>query len=82
MSLHKSLKIKDELLRKRSVLSRTERLAAMKERGTWKEGDPILGLPKLRTAAKIKKRKKKEAPAAAGDAAPADAAASDKAKKG
>ena len=62
MSLHKSLKIKDELARRRNVLTRTERLAIMIERGMWKEGDPVTGLPKLRTAYKMKKRKKKEAP--------------------
>ena len=61
MSLHKSLKIKDQLARARNVLSRTERVAAMKEKGTFQEGDSVFGLPKLRV--KIRKRKKKkEAP--------------------
>jgi small basic protein (TIGR04137 family) len=61
MSLHKSLKTSDELARRRNVLTRAERLAAMKERGIWKEDGSVLGLPKLRTLYKMKKRKKKEA---------------------
>ncbi|MHC5037847.1 MAG: small basic protein [Planctomycetota bacterium] len=62
MSLHKSLKLKDVLARSRNVLTRAERLAILKERGLWKDGDSVLGLPKLRTQVKFKRRKKKEAP--------------------
>jgi len=79
MSLHKSLKTRDELARRRNVLKLAERLSAMKELGTWKEGDKVHGFPKLRSSFTQKKRKKKEAPvdkAAEGDEAP-DTAAED-----
>ena len=49
MSVHKSLKLKNALVRARNVLTRTERIELMKERGQWKEGQPIYGLPKTRT---------------------------------
>ena len=62
MSLHKSLKTKDELARRRNVLTRAERFALMNERGIWTEGAEVFGLPKLRTSFKLKKRKKKEEP--------------------
>jgi small basic protein (TIGR04137 family) len=61
MSLHKSLKIRNELVRSRNVLSRAERLAALKARGVWKDGDSVLGMPKLRVASRVGKKKKKEA---------------------
>ena len=62
MSLHKSLKLKNELVRSRNVLSRAERLAAMKERGIWQEGRSVMGLPKLRLKTRAVKKKKKETP--------------------
>ncbi len=60
MSLHKSLKSKNELARARNVLSRNERLAILKEKGRWQEGDSVYGLPKVRTRVKFKKKAKKE----------------------
>jgi small basic protein (TIGR04137 family) len=72
MSLHKSLRTKNELQRSRNVLTRKERLKAMREKGTWKDGDPVFGLPKLRVAFKFKKRAKKvkeETPEGEGEAA-------------
>ena len=46
MSIHKSLRVGSTLKRYRNVLKRTERVVLMQERGTWKEGDSVYGLPK------------------------------------
>jgi len=48
MSVHKSLKVKGMLARTRNVLTRTERIELMRERGVWKDGHSIYGLPKTR----------------------------------
>ena len=56
MSIHKSLKLKGTMQRERNVLlarehvalTRKERIAVMKERGTWKTVKSIYGLPKTR----------------------------------
>jgi len=49
MSVHKSLRMRGGLKRSRNVLSRDERIATMKERGTWpQEGRSVFGLPKTR----------------------------------
>ena len=48
MSVHKSLKLKDSLQRERNVHTRAERIALMKERGEWKDGQSIYGIPKTR----------------------------------
>ncbi|MFM2093335.1 MAG: hypothetical protein RIS70_459 [Planctomycetota bacterium] len=90
MTIDKSLKVRRGLIRARSVMSRAERLEKLKEADRWKEGDSILGLPKVRVmkvALKKKKKAKKEEGEAAAGAAPADAkkaaggAAGAKAKK-
>jgi len=47
MSLDRSLKIKGGLSRRRSVLKRGERLAALYEEGRWKPGESVFGLPKV-----------------------------------
>jgi small basic protein (TIGR04137 family) len=58
MSLHKSLKSRNELVRARNVLNRYERLLALRAKGLWKEEeDSILGLPKVRIF-RVKKRPK------------------------
>jgi small basic protein (TIGR04137 family) len=77
MSMHKSLKSRSLLVRQRSVLSRWERIEKLKDAGRWKDGDPVLGLPKVRTKFKVRSRKPAagEAAPAAGAAAPAAAAA-------
>jgi len=49
MSVHKSLKLKNTLIRERNVLTRAERLIVLKDQGRWKDGEPIYGLPKTRT---------------------------------
>jgi len=73
MTMDKSLRIRRGLIRSRSVLSRAERLARLKEADRWKEGDSPLGLPKVRVfkLAMKKKKKKKEEEGADGAAAPA-----------
>ncbi|MHC5010924.1 MAG: small basic protein [Planctomycetota bacterium] len=58
MSIHKSLKLKNTLVRQRSVLSRWERIEKLKETERWNEGDSVLGLPKVRTKFKVRSRKK------------------------
>lgn len=83
MALHKSLRRKSSMARRRSVLSREERIAQMKTDEKWIDGRSPFGLPKTRvarqTVGKKKKKEKKEeegaAPAAGGKAAPAAKAA-------
>jgi small basic protein (TIGR04137 family) len=87
MTMDKSLRIRRGLARSRSVLTRAERLAQLKEAERWKEGDSVLGLPKVRVfklAMKKKKKKKeeeKEEEGAEGAAAPGAAAPAAEAKK-
>ena len=76
MSIDKSLVIKSQLLRRRSVLSRIERIQVLLKDGRWNEGDSVFGLPKVRTAAARKKGKKEKEKEAAPAAATAEAAAS------
>ena len=72
MSIHKSLKLKNNLERQRSVLSRWERIEKLKDADKWREGDKVLGLPKVRTKFKVKSRK--TAKSVEGEAAPGEAA--------
>ena len=74
MTIDKSLKVQRGLMKNRSVLTRTERIAKLLENDRWKEGDPVVGLPKVRVqkiALKKKKKVKKEEEGDGGDAAPA-----------
>jgi small basic protein (TIGR04137 family) len=73
MSIHSSLKSSDELAGERNVWTRVERLQALKKVGRWDEGDPVTGLPKVRTRFKVKSKKqlKAETPAAPGEGAAA-----------
>jgi len=79
MTIDKSLKVKAGAIQNRNVLTRAERIARLKELDRWKEGDSVLGLPKVRVVkVSIKKKKKSakaEEAAAAGGAAPAKAPA-------
>lgn len=79
MSTDKTLKSKSTLARHRNVLSRDERIARMKELGTWTDDHGPFNLPKVahRKAAVGKKAKaeKKEGEAAAPGAAAAAPAA-------
>jgi len=62
MSIHPSLSISDKDKKPRSVLKRSERLRMMMEKGQWKEGDNVYGLPKIKTIRiKIKKEKAEKA---------------------
>ncbi len=65
MSLHSSLKRAEKLASARSVMKRTERLKWLRERGTWKEGGRVSGLPKIKVVKlkTVKKEKKEEKPA-------------------
>lgn len=59
MTIDKSLRIRRGSLGNRNVLTRVERLAKLQETERWKEGDPILGLPKVRVVKVTLKKKKK-----------------------
>jgi small basic protein (TIGR04137 family) len=83
MTMDKSLRVRRGMLRSRSVLSRAERLAQLKESERWKEGDSPFGLPKVRVfkLAIKKKKKKKEEEGAEGAAAAGGDAKKPEAKK-
>ena len=65
MTIDKSLKVRRALIRTRCVLTRAERIAKLQQVDRWEEGDPPVGLPKVRvpklTLKKKKKSKKEEA---------------------
>jgi small basic protein (TIGR04137 family) len=48
MSQHKSLQGVNGIVQKRNVLKRFERVAILKRRGQWKEGDRVAGLRKTK----------------------------------
>jgi len=50
MSRHRSLRTSSKLGAKRNVLKRYERVAVLKERNQWKEGDRVTGLRKTKAA--------------------------------
>jgi len=89
MSIHPSLTISEKDKKTRSVLKRIERIRQMQEKGNWKQGDSVYGLPKIKSLRiKIKKEKVEKAatateegaaPAAAGAKAAASKAAAPKA---
>ena len=49
MSQHPSLRVGGKIRMKRNVLKRFERIDKMIEEGKWKEGDKVMGLPKLKS---------------------------------
>jgi small basic protein (TIGR04137 family) len=59
MTIDKSLKVSRGLIKNRSVLSRAERIERLRDADRWNEGDPVLGLPKVRVI-KISLKKKKK----------------------
>lgn len=79
MALHQSLRRKNNMGRRRSVLNREERINQMKLDEKWIDGSSPFGLPKTRvakqTVGKKKKKEKKEEdaakPAAGAKTAPA-----------
>ena len=63
MSIHPSLNTpaKDKI--QRSVLKRSEKIKTLLEKGLWKKGDSVFGLPKIKIfRIKIKKEKTAEKP--------------------
>jgi large subunit ribosomal protein L25 len=79
MSLDRSLKAANTLVRHRNVLTRAERLAKLAEEEKWNESKPVFGLPKVanrkQALAKAVKEETPEGAAAAGAAGAAPAAA-------
>lgn len=60
MTIDKSLKVRRGSVRSRSVLTRAERIAKLREQDRWQEGDSPIGLPKVRVyKISVKKKKKK-----------------------
>lgn len=85
MTIDKSLRVKAGAIQNRNVLSRAERIAKLKEAERWKEGQSVLGLPKVRVqklALKKKKKAKAEEGAEGAVAAPAAGAAAPAAAAG
>lgn len=77
MTIDKSLRVKAGAIQNRNVLTRAERVARLQETERWKDGQSVLGLPKVRVV-KLALKKKKKAKAeegAEGAAAPAAGAA-------
>jgi small basic protein (TIGR04137 family) len=63
MTLDKSLKVAGGSIKSRNVMTRVERLTRLKELERWKEGDPVLGIPKTRVVkVSLKKKKKVKGP--------------------
>jgi small basic protein (TIGR04137 family) len=72
MSIHSSLKNSGDLAGERNVWTRVERLAALKKIGNWEDGDPVTGLPKVRTQFKTKSKKQLKEEAAVDDVGAVD----------
>ena len=64
MSIHPSLSTSAKTKKIRSVLKRAERLKIMMQKDTWREGQGIFALPKIKIM-RLKIKKEKAAPAAA-----------------
>ena len=86
MSLDKSLRSHGELVRHRNVLTRAERIQALKDAGKWEDDRDIFALPKVAHRKVTTKKVKVAAAAAEGaeaaagaEAAPAAGAAAPKA---
>ena len=59
MGLHPSLKRAERLGASRSVMSRTERIKWLMEKGRWSDEQRVLGLPKIKIV-KLKALKKEK----------------------
>jgi small basic protein (TIGR04137 family) len=75
MSIDKSLKRKNTLVRSRSVLTRAERIKKLQDQEKWPEGRSPFALPKVRVQKIVLKKAKKEKAADAGAAEQAPAGA-------
>jgi small basic protein (TIGR04137 family) len=61
MSIDRSLKLKDALVRHRNVLTRAERIDRLKDEEKWEDDRSVLGLPKVsHRKTRAKKAEKKE----------------------
>ena len=61
MSIDRSLKLKDALVRHRNVLTRAERIDRLKDEEKWEDSSSVLGLPKVsHRKTRAKKAEKKE----------------------
>ena len=61
MTIDKSLKVRRGMVQSRSVLTRAERIAKLREQDRWQEGDSPVGLPKVRVyKISVKKKKKRK----------------------
>lgn len=80
MTIDKSLKVKGSGSQNRNVLTRAERIEKLISAEKFKEGDKVLGLPKVRVVklALKKKKKAKTEEGAEGAAKPAAGAAAAK----
>ncbi len=47
MSIDRSLRLKDALIRHRNVLTRAERIERLKDEERWEDGGSVVGLPKV-----------------------------------
>ena len=74
MSLDRSLKSANALIRHRNVLSRDERLTLLKEQEKWEEGRSLFALPKVAHRKVATKKAPKAAVPTAEEAAAAAAA--------
>ena len=75
MSIHPSLRSKGSLGAFRNVLKRHERVRHLMAQGSWVDGQPALGLPKIKQVRmKARKAAAKEKDEAAGTAPAAPAA--------
>jgi small basic protein (TIGR04137 family) len=76
MSIDKSLRRKNQLVRARNVLTRAERIKTLQDEERWQEGRSPFGLPKVRVfkvvIKKAKKAKEEEKPEEGAAAAPAE----------
>ncbi|MFZ5799999.1 MAG: small basic protein [Candidatus Omnitrophota bacterium] len=76
MSIHPTLRGMPKGSVQRSVLTRIERIRSLLQKGLWKEGDAVIGLPKLKVVKiKFKKEKAEKAAEATAGAAGAPTAA-------
>ena len=60
MSMDKGLKPRNALARHRNVLSRDERIAALKDIEKWEDGASVFGLPKVANRKAVIKKEKVE----------------------
>jgi small basic protein (TIGR04137 family) len=82
MSLDRSLKSANSLVRHRNVLNRAERLEKLKDEERWEDGKSVFGLPKVAHRKMVVGGKVAKEEAAEGAAAPAAGAPAAAAKGG